>query len=992
MPKPKISLIAVIILMAVSLAVSIINYDYIFNNPLDTSFVIENATRISQDSGGNSYVIFDSSKKIARINSSGRVDFILEGNSDRPGRFAKAWDITCDASGNLYVLDYTTDDSGIKVDMERISVFGPDGAFSRTVYTCEYREDKPDMEGNFRRIRVSGDKILFYYTDNARFQIGSIGISSGEKRILKDISADNPKLNIVDCDFSDGLSIITYITKKGQILLSTGGSVFREIYTSSMPAAGDSVSIPWQVSVSGGSIYFSDAGTRRVVRMTGASSGYTSVSVSGDCGGIIRSFQVSGVGFIAVTDTATVRGDFSGGTVIDDKGKTYSAGIILQHWFISICGLSFILSIVLLLSWIYVYAFGRKISEVLLQSAMIVFIVFVTTSIVLQVAITTLTGIYRENTFSNLKYISQLSKKYIDGDLAARIQNREDFMNSDYVKLRDQLHSVFNDNNDDWNADYYGGLYSFRENRIYVLMFFDDSSGVNFPYRDDYRDSPFASVIEKGEFVTVEENDVYGSWIYALSPVYDSKGRITAVLEVGKDLNRLQEQIKEFITGITKEIITILVILVLVMLELTIFRDILHRRDKKGYGEGFGEFGLYSVHTVRMLAFIIAFSYALPVCYTPLMMKEILARTGTSILGLPGGIAMAIPISAEMLGTALFAVIAGHLVENRGWKRPFIYGSLIMSAGAFTAYYTSNPYLFILARFLVGSAYGLALVTLQCYPMISSSIETRNSGLASQNSGLNAGYCCGVAIGGLCADYMGYSTVYIFSVLTALAAIPYARYLMSSSLTSGTGPGSGVHTIDILKFFTDRNVFLFFTAAFIPVSICSMFLTYMFPVFAQEKGISAGDIGRVFMLNSLVIIYMGPAVVNLLTKRKFLRGKYTMALYMLVTLTGLLIFGFKPAVITAVVIILFVGLGDSFGLPMSNDYLIGLKASAKIGYDKSVGYLNFIGNIGQMIGPVLMGYLFTMGYQKGTYAIMAGMTAAMFIFFIFSRNEAQADE
>jgi predicted MFS family arabinose efflux permease len=714
--------------------------------------------------------------------------------------------------------------------------------------------------------------------------------------------------------------------------------------------------------------------------------------ISGDTGGIIRSFHITGDSFIAVTDTASVQGDFRGMTAIDEEGKKYSAGIIIMRWLVFACGTGFILSILLLFAWIYVYVFERKFSEVFLQSAMIVFIVLITTAIVLQIAISTLTGIYRENTFSNLKYISQLSKKYIDGDLAAKVKNRGDFMNSDYVKLREQLHAVFNDNNDEWNADYYGGLYTLKENNIYVLMFFDDSSGVNFPYRDNYKDSPFAKVIDNGEFVTVEENDVYGSWIYALSPVYDSKGKISAVLEVGKDLSTLQGQIRSFITGITKEIITVLIILVLFMLEITIFRDILHRRDKKGYGEGFGEFGMYSVHTVRMLAFIIAFSYALPVCYTPLMMKDILARTGTSIFGLSEGIAMAVPISAEMLGTALFAVIAGHLVEHQGWKRPFIYGTIFMSAGAFIAYYMNNPYLFILARFLVGAAYGLALVTLQCYPMISSNIETRNSGLASQNSGLNAGYCCGVAIGGLCADYMGYSAVYVFSVITAITAIPYARYLMSSRLTSGTAPLKEVHTIDVLKFFTSRNVFFFFTAAFIPVSICSMFLTYMFPVFAQEKGISAGDIGRVFMLNSLVIIYIGPAIVNFLTKRKSLRGKYTMALYMLVTLTGLLVFGLKPAVITAVIIILFVGLGDSFGLPMSNDYLIGLRAAARIGYDKSVGYLNFVGNIGQMIGPVLMGYLFTMGYQKGTYYILAGMTAAMLIFFTFSRNEAAADE
>jgi MFS family permease len=141
------------------------------------------------------------------------------------------------------------------------------------------------------------------------------------------------------------------------------------------------------------------------------------------------------------------------------------------------------------------------------------------------------------------------------------------------------------------------------------------------------------------------------------------------------------------------------------------------------------------------------------------------------------------------------------------------------------------------------------------------------------------------------------------------------------------------------------------------------------------------------MLNSLVIIYMGPAIVRFITKNAMLRGKWTMALYIGVTLAGLVIFAVKPGIITAIILVIFIGIGDSFGLPMSNDYLIELKASAEIGYDKTVGYLNFIGNIGQMIGPVLMGYLFLSGYEKGTIIIIAGMTVAFLLFIAFTRNE-----
>lgn len=1002
MSRTRLKLLFIIIALLISSALSYINSDFLFINPFNTYFEFENASRIAADSTGNRYIVYDSSEKAARINSSGRIEYILYGNSDSPDRFSKAWDITCDDRGNLYLLEFISDDSGLKIDSENIKIFSSDGKYIRTLYTRKYADDKPDMEGNYRKIRFINDKIFYHYTDGASFYIGSISCITGENDIIRHIKIPDPKLNIVDCDFLPDLTAIAYITKKGQVFLSENGEEFRQLYTSSDPVEKNTISIPWQVSIDPDFIYFSDAGLRKIVRVNIRSSadkktGHRDTQkniyeISGDAQGIIRSFQVTGSGFIAVTDNTVMQGDFSGKSYIESEGKKYSTLIIIKRWLVFSCGILAVLSMLALLAWFYIYVLKRTISEVVMQSAMIIIAVLIASTIVLQISVSTFTSIYKENVFSNLKYISQLSHKYIDGDLAGKIRNREDFMNEDYVKLRAQVHSVYNDNNDEWNSDYYAGLYTLKDDKIYVLMFCDDSSGVNFPYKENYRETPFAGVIDRGETATVEESDVYGSWIYALSPVYDSQGKISAVLEVGKDLNKFREQIKSFITGITKEIITVLIILVLIMLEITILRDVLHKRDKPGYGEGIGEFGKYSVHTVRMLAFIIAFSYALPVSYTPLMMKDLLSAAGTTLFGLSEGVAMAVPISAEMLGTALFAVIAGYLVDKRGWKQPFLYGTVLMSAGAFIAYSLSSPYMFILARFLVGAAYGFALVTLQCYPMISPDIKTRNSGLASQNSGLNAGYCCGVAIGGLCADYIGYSTVYIFSVFAAAVAIPYAGYLMSNSRTSDAGAEKAVSAGDVLRFFSSRNVFVFFTAAFIPVSICSMFLAYMFPVFAESKGVSAGDIGRVFMLNSLVIIYLGPAIVRFLTSRKFFRGKNAMALYMIITLTGLVFFGIKPGILTAIIIIVFVGMGDSFGLPMSNDYLIGLRAAAKIGYDRSVGYLNFIGNIGQMIGPVIMGYLFLMGYQKGTYIILMCMTAAMFVFLIFSRDEVKADE
>lgn len=987
MPKSRLYLIVITAACIISGLIGYSNPEYLLINPFNNYLNIENSSRITSDSSNNKYLIYDSSKKVLKINKSGRVEYILKGNSDKPDRFALAWDIACDNRGNFFILDFTTDASGLKVERESIKMYNESGVFLKTVFVHDYEENKPDMEGNYRNIRFYNDRIFYYYSDYESMHIGSIDPETGENTILKQINIKEPKLNIVDCDFLPNLASIACITQKGQILLSRFNLDFREIYTSSRSGIKDAPSIPWRIIADGNFIYFSDAGLRKIIKIDTIKTGQAKYSYSGDTGGTVRSFVLTDEGFAAVTDSSIVEGDFQGNITSQTESRRFSNIIVLLRWIVFLSGLVFFISFILLCSWIYVFVFEKSFSEVFVQSIMIITAVLVTTIIVLIISVTTLTGMYKENQFNNLKHINQLSDKYIDGDLIKRIKNREDFMNRDYVKVRSQLHSMFNENQDEWNEDYYGGLYTLKNDDIYVLMFFDDSSGVNFPYRENYKDSPFKDVIEKGEIVGVQESDVYGSWIYSLGPVYDSKGNLTAILEIGKDLNAFEVKIRDFIANISKEIITVLIILVLLMIEITILRNVF--KNKSDPETSANPFGKYPVEIVRMLAFIIAFSYALPVSYTPLMMRDILHSTGISVFNLPEGIAMALPISAEMLATALFAVFSGSLVEKRGWKTPFLAGAVCMAAGSFIAFYVNDPYAFIIARTFVGAAYGFALVTLQCYPMISPDITVRNNGLAAQNSGLNAGYCCGVAIGGLSADYLGFSQVYIFSVMVSVVALMYARYLMSNNRTHNLTEPKKVNFSDIVSFFTNRNVFLFFFAAFIPVSICSMFLTYMFPVFAEAREVSAGDISRVFMLNSLVIIYLGPAIVRFLTKNAMLRGKWTMALYLGVTLAGLLLFAIKPGIVTAVILVIFIGIGDSFGLPMSNDYLIDLKASAEIGYDKTVGYLNFIGNIGQMIGPVLMGYLFIFGYEKGTFIIIAGMTVAFLLFVALTRNESE---
>jgi len=991
MRKRRLFLYLTIIALAVFGTITFYNLDIVFSNPFNLFFKIESATRIIQDSEKNRFVIYNSSEKIVKIDNTSRVEFILNGASDKPGSFFKAWDVCSDENGNFYILEYILDDSGIKISEENIKLYDKTGKFIRIVFSRLYEEnEKPDMEPNFRKIKFSNEKIFYYYNDTEKIVVGEINLDNGKNTAIKEIPYVDAKLHIVDCDFTPSNNIypylgdVAYLTKKGQIFLSKAGSEFKMIYSCINYNEGSLKSIPSLLAVEENKIYFSDVGKRTIVKLTEKNDSEYNIISSKPFSDVVRSFKIYNDSFIAISDSSIIDGDFINQPFVNTEGKRYSTIIASTRIAIFTCGILFIASVICLILWIYIFGMKRQLSDVMVQSMMIIGVVLIAAVIVINIAVTTLTNIYKENLFDNLKFVNQLSQRYINGDLVEKIRNREDFMNDDYMTVREQLHKLFNNNNDQWNADYYGGIYIIDNNQVFVQMFWDDSSGIYFPYQDDYRETPFKNVYEKGEFATVEESDVYGSWIYSLGPVYNSKGEIVAVLEVGKDLGSFTARIKELIKNINKEIITVLIILVLVMIEIAILRDVFINKKT----DFVNPIEKYSVNIVRMLAFLIAFSYALPISYTPLMMRSILSSTGTTLFGLPEGVALAIPISAEMLATALMAIAAGNLVNRSGWKIPFIIGVLCMVAGSLIAYLFVNPYLFILSRTLIGASYGFALVTLQCYPMAFSDIPTRNDGLAAQNSGLNAGYCCGVAIGGIMADNIGFSKVYGVAVIVAIFAFIYAQYFMKNAKTFNVDSSNAkVSLKQIFQYFKNKNVVLFFLAAFIPVSICGMFLAYQFPVFAEKEGISAGDISRVFMANSLVIIYLGPLMVKILSKKHITRGKWAMALYILVTVIGLALFGYKPNMITAVIVVLFVGLGDSFGLPMSNDYLIGLKATSLVGADRSVGYLNFIGNIGQMMGPVLLGFLFLYGYETGVKILLACIAVLFIVFVVFTKDE-----
>lgn len=464
--------------------------------------------------------------------------------------------------------------------------------------------------------------------------------------------------------------------------------------------------------------------------------------------------------------------------------------------------------------------------------------------------------------------------------------------------------------------------------------------------------------------------------------------------------------------------LTMLIISFLLMVEITLFTFIL--LSKKVLGELGGEeaekaAAIRSDRTIiRPLGFIIFTSLYMSTAFIPVLMKKITQP----MFGLSENVIVGLPISAELLFMAIASMIAGYAVDRRGWKPIFTFGCVFLAIGTIGSGIAWEPYGFILSRAIAGFGFGFALMSMQAFVVTAPSDEGKNNALAALNSGAYAGINCGVVVGAMLADRIGFS--YVFFISFALVGIGglYAMISMQNlkvsreqstqdnneSLMEFQAPIEHIPITlsrkekmelllmerlkekrPITGFIGNMNVILYFIFLLIPLSIGSMFLYYFFPLFAEGEGLSPSNIGRAFLLNGLCIVYLGPLLTRLVSR--WLSNKTAVFISSSILIGALFLFTSSPTIVTAFVAVIMFGIAEGFGLTSSINYYIGLKASQWLGEGKAMGYYSLVENFGQMLGPMLFGSLLVLGTAGATGSIGILLAGTLVLFMIMSKKE-----
>ncbi len=376
---------------------------------------------------------------------------------------------------------------------------------------------------------------------------------------------------------------------------------------------------------------------------------------------------------------------------------------------------------------------------------------------------------------------------------------------------------------------------------------------------------------------------------------------------------------------------------------------------------------------LRPLGFFMLFAMDMSISFIPLRMAELVPAGSVSrdmLLGMP--------ISAEMGMTGLSVIVAGAWIKRFGARPPLMTGLFLVALGYLCSMLSTEPWHFVAARGVVGAGYGLALLTSQA-------CTVKEGMLADMFAGVYAGSLCGSAMGAMLAERFGYAPVFLISAFILLCLAPLPRLLLRPGAEKEEKEGPKLTFAEMRRLLSDRRFLSFVLLSLVPSAmLCIGFLNYFLPVYLKSAGVSQSDIGRIYMLNCLLVIYSGPLFSRLVMKMRSMALMVCLAgIVSAASVLSLAAFAPLPATLLGSVLL---GLATALNIPAQSEYLLQLDIARSIGVDQSMSLLDALQRVGQVLGPLCMGAaLLAMSVDDAAKFIGAGFLVFSLAFLLLAR-------
>jgi class 3 adenylate cyclase/HAMP domain-containing protein len=586
----------VILAVAASLSLFVYQHREFFTkdkNPLQRNFQFQNPYLVAKDSRNNTILVDSREKRLTKIDPKGKVLFSIDGGSREAGKFYLAIDLAVDSKDNIYLVNVVVDIVDGYPGIYEILRFTPDGKFDTKLFS--YTRSKAERENRdaqiLGNIQVVKDYVYFvFYKDK---------IGSREKGCIfyrVPVQGGKPEEVVTIPGRQNFITIAG--TVPGKIYMTKlDGKIYRveeggDIFPYSLPG-GQTIVAPWGLRVgTDGSVYVSDIDTQ----------GFFKINLSNKLESFITPDKLKAQGYDVKSRIFRYfwLGNDNGITVVDEAnasvlkfnpegklvdkvvGGYYSEEILLHRYMIWISAILLGIAVLILLFYVYIRIMNRRLPLVLKQ-----FLVYVPviTGFIIWGSFMIFDGLYNQQYMTllqnHVRMIAQIGSEQISGDALERLTKPENYLNTDYLNVQQQMINVMNNSQDEWNSLPYARIYTYKNNQCYITVDWSGYYGVLYPFTYDtavHRDAYY-----KGKIGWTNYSDFDSSLFVGVAPIRDSKSKIVGVYEVIYDDYILKEVQKKFMTNLVNNVTftivgflaVFLVFAVILMLSLRKLRDAL---------------------------------------------------------------------------------------------------------------------------------------------------------------------------------------------------------------------------------------------------------------------------------------------------------------------------------------------------------------------------------------------------------------------------------
>lgn len=271
------------------------------------------------------------------------------------------------------------------------------------------------------------------------------------------------------------------------------------------------------------------------------------------------------------------------------------------------------------------------------------------------------------------------------------------------------------------------------------------------------------------------------------------------------------------------------------------------------------------VRNLRLIMFLVIFSEALLIPAIPGYAATFFQPNGfiSTVQFLS-----ALPIIMYMLLVGACIPLVPRLTCKIGFKKSFMLGSLISATGYFVGFLFDFLSGLLIARVITAVGFAICHVSTQNYVACYATEEARIPSYSIINIASGAAYICGMPVGGILVDTIGYKALFFFSMIAALTAIVIARrYIVDLSISELRS--KIISNNKFLSLFKIKE--LVFTVIFSCLPTRLMFtgvICFLYPLYLHHLGNSQSIVGRIMMLYGLVTYFIASSIPKYMGKVK----------------------------------------------------------------------------------------------------------------------------